>query len=142
MTRRLVQTNNRLCRAQHWDTARASAPTGMAAPERLTGRRRCRGAPVEAESQLPEVLMTYVHTIRKMAQWFALADADVASVSTEATPCCKFSRRSPSKVSPTSTRPRRCNGLWAEMALAAYNLVRMAKLMPPPSSSPGAVPAG
>ena len=32
------------------------------------------------------------------------------------------------------------NGLWAEMALAAYNLVRMAKLMPPPSS-PGAVPA-
>ena len=33
------------------------------------------------------------------------------------------------------------NGLWAEMALAAYNLVRMAKLMPPPSS-PGAVPAG
>ena len=33
-----------------------------------------------------------------------------------------------------------CNGLWAEMALAAYNLVRMAKLMPPPSS-PGAVPA-
>ena len=26
------------------------------------------------------------------------------------------------------------NGLWAEMALAAYNLVRMAKLMPPPSS--------
>ena len=34
------------------------------------------------------------------------------------------------------------NGLWAEMALAAYNLVRMAKLMPPPPSSPGAVPAG
>ena len=34
------------------------------------------------------------------------------------------------------------NGLWAEMALAAYNLGRMAKLMPPPSSSPGAVPAG
>ena len=34
------------------------------------------------------------------------------------------------------------NGHWAEMALAAYNLVRMAKLMPPPSSSPGAVPAG
>ena len=34
-------------------------------------------APVEEESQLPEVLMTYVHTIRKMAQWFALADADV-----------------------------------------------------------------
>ena len=34
-------------------------------------------AQVEAESQLPEVLMTYVHTIRKMAQWFALADADV-----------------------------------------------------------------
>ena len=33
------------------------------------------------------------------------------------------------------------NGLWAEMALAAYNLVRMAKLMPPPSS-PGAVTAG
>ena len=33
------------------------------------------------------------------------------------------------------------NGLWAEMALAAYNLVRMAKLMPPPSP-PGAVPAG
>ena len=32
------------------------------------------------------------------------------------------------------------NGLWAEMALAAYNLVRMAKLMPLPSS-PGAVPA-
>ena len=32
------------------------------------------------------------------------------------------------------------NGLWAEMALAAYNLVRMAKLMPPPSS-PGAAPA-
>ena len=32
------------------------------------------------------------------------------------------------------------NGLWAEMALAAYNLVRMAKLMPP-LSSPGAVPA-
>ena len=31
------------------------------------------------------------------------------------------------------------NGLWAEMALAAYNLVRMAKLMPPPSS-PGAGP--
>ena len=29
------------------------------------------------------------------------------------------------------------NGHWAEMALAAYNLVRMAKLMPPPSSSPG-----
>ena len=26
------------------------------------------------------------------------------------------------------------NGLWAEMALAAYNLVRIAKLMPPPSS--------
>ena len=34
------------------------------------------------------------------------------------------------------------NGLWAEMALAAYNLVRMAKLRPPPSSSPGAVPVG
>ena len=33
-----------------------------------------------------------------------------------------------------------CNGLCAEMALAAYNLVRMAKLMSPPSS-PGAVPA-
>ena len=33
------------------------------------------------------------------------------------------------------------NGLWPEMALAAYNLVRMAKLMPPPSSSSGAVPA-
>ena len=32
------------------------------------------------------------------------------------------------------------NGLWAEMALAAYNLVRMAKLMPLPSS-PGAAPA-
>ncbi len=32
------------------------------------------------------------------------------------------------------------DGLWAEMALAAYNLVRMAKLMPPPSS-PGAAPA-
>ena len=32
------------------------------------------------------------------------------------------------------------NGLWAEMALAAYNLVRRAKLMPPPPS-PGAVPA-
>ena len=32
------------------------------------------------------------------------------------------------------------NGLWAEMALAAYNLVRMAKPMPPPSS-PGAAPA-
>ena len=32
------------------------------------------------------------------------------------------------------------NGLWAEMALAAYNLVRMAKLMPLPSP-PGAVPA-
>ena len=32
------------------------------------------------------------------------------------------------------------NGLWAEMALAAYNLVRMAKFMSPPSS-PGAVPA-
>ena len=29
------------------------------------------------------------------------------------------------------------NGLWAEMALAAYNLVRMAKLMPPPSSPGG-----
>ena len=35
-------------------------------------------AQVEAESQLTEVLMTYGHTIRKMAQWFALADADVA----------------------------------------------------------------
>ena len=33
------------------------------------------------------------------------------------------------------------NGLWAEMALAAYNLVRMAKPTLPPSS-PGAVPAG
>ena len=32
------------------------------------------------------------------------------------------------------------DGLWAEMALAAYNLVRMAKLMPPPSS-PGKAPA-
>ena len=32
------------------------------------------------------------------------------------------------------------NGLWAEMALAAYNLVRMAKLMPLPSP-PGAAPA-
>ena len=32
------------------------------------------------------------------------------------------------------------NGPWAEMVLAAYNLVRMAKLMSPPSS-PGAVPA-
>ena len=38
MTRRLVQTINRLCRAQHWDAARASAPTGMAALERLAGR--------------------------------------------------------------------------------------------------------
>ncbi len=35
-------------------------------------------AQVEAESQLTKVLMTYGHTIRKMAQWFALADADVA----------------------------------------------------------------
>ena len=35
-------------------------------------------AQVEAESQLPEVLMTYVHTMGRMAQWFALADADVA----------------------------------------------------------------
>ena len=35
-------------------------------------------AQVEAESQLPEVLMTHVHTMGKMAQWFALADADVA----------------------------------------------------------------
>ena len=35
-------------------------------------------AQVEAESQLTEVLMTYVHTIGRMAQWFALADADVA----------------------------------------------------------------
>ena len=33
-------------------------------------------AQVEAESQLPEVLMTYVHTIGRMGQWFALADAD------------------------------------------------------------------
>ena len=33
------------------------------------------------------------------------------------------------------------NGLWAEMALAAYNLVRMAKPMPPPSS-PGGGPCG
>ena len=32
------------------------------------------------------------------------------------------------------------NGLWAEMALVAYNLVRMAKLMPLPPP-PGAVPA-
>ena len=32
------------------------------------------------------------------------------------------------------------NGPWVEMALAAYNLVRMAKLMPPPSS-PGTAPA-
>ena len=32
---------------------------------------------VEAESQLPDVLVTYAHTIGKMAQWFALADADV-----------------------------------------------------------------
>ena len=31
------------------------------------------------------------------------------------------------------------NGLWAEMALAANNRVRMAKLMPPPSS-PGEAP--
>ena len=33
-----------------------------------------------------------------------------------------------------------CNGPWAEMALAAYNFVRMAKLILPPSS-PRAVPA-
>ena len=33
LTRRLVQTHNRLCRAQHWDSARASAPAGMAALE-------------------------------------------------------------------------------------------------------------
>ena len=33
------------------------------------------------------------------------------------------------------------NGLWAEMALVAYNLVRIAKPMPPPSS-PAAIPAG
>ena len=32
------------------------------------------------------------------------------------------------------------NGLWVEMALAAYNLVRMVKLLPPPSS-PGTAPA-
>ena len=60
-------------------------------PSAALGRRPCvcvyrdgcpgatrRAAQVEAESQLPEVLMTYVHPIRKMAQWFALADADVA----------------------------------------------------------------
>ena len=52
-------------------------------PCACTYRDGCPGATrgasqVEAESQLPEVLMTYVHTIRKMAQWFALADADVA----------------------------------------------------------------
>ena len=34
-------------------------------------------AQVEAESQAPDVLMTYAYNIRNMAQWFALADADV-----------------------------------------------------------------
>ena len=42
LTRRLVQTHNRLCRAWHWDAAPASASIGMAALERLARRRRLR----------------------------------------------------------------------------------------------------
>ena len=75
MIRRLVQTNSRqLCaclRPQGWlPWSDSRGVAGVAAQ-------------VEAESQLPEALMTHAHTIGRMAigrmaHWFALADADVA----------------------------------------------------------------